>query len=431
MSQQHTASTPRKAKAPPPPGRNRGGLARYVVAAALARTADGGAVVAVVLLVTSSGGSGTLAGVLGACITAPHLLGPFVARSLDLAQDGRKVIAAACLLYATALTAGVLAYGHVPAVLTGLLLATAGTCGPLLTGGISSRLPAIVGPRLRTQRRAQGWDVATYGVGGTVGPSLVAALSAWVSPTAAALALAAVAATAAGGVLLLPFTAPSHGGDRTTILKPGATLALIARTGHLRRTVYLTMVVALSVAALPVTAVHMTHILGGEPATAAALTASYGLGNLTGSLAVMFLPLTGSPDRLMRRLALGVAVSLLAVAAGPTLTATIAAYALTGILNSCFFASTLAARTEYAPRGARSQVFIWVAALKITSGSAGTALAGSLTGANVGLPLLVGLVAVSAAVAVATVEARFTRADEHASWTPPALDGGSGSGEAR
>ncbi|WP_256094784.1 hypothetical protein [Streptomyces sp. EN27] len=191
------------------------------------------------------------------------------------------------------------------------------------------------------------------------------------------------------------------------------------------------MVVALSVAALPVTAVHMTHILGGEPATAAALTASYGLGNLTGSLAVMFLPLTGSPDRLMRRLALGVAVSLLAVAAGPTLTATIAAYALTGILNSCFFASTLAARTEYAPRGARSQVFIWVAALKITSGSAGTALAGSLTGANVGLPLLVGLVAVSAAVAVATVEARFTRADEHASWTPPALDGGSGSGEAR
>ncbi|MCX4598149.1 hypothetical protein OG819_54310 [Streptomyces sp. NBC_01549] len=58
----------------------------------------------------------------------------------------------------------------------------------MLTGGISSRLPAIVGPRLRTQREAQGWDVATYGIGGTVGPSLVAALSGWVSPTAAALA---------------------------------------------------------------------------------------------------------------------------------------------------------------------------------------------------------------------------------------------------
>ncbi|MFI6279222.1 hypothetical protein [Streptomyces sp. NPDC050988] len=38
--------------------------------------------VAVVPLVTSSGGSGTPAGVLDARVTAPHLLGPFVARPL-------------------------------------------------------------------------------------------------------------------------------------------------------------------------------------------------------------------------------------------------------------------------------------------------------------------------------------------------------------
>ncbi|XUL93730.1 MFS transporter [Streptomyces galilaeus] len=413
MNSQRTAgSTPRSREDSPPPGRGAGGLARYVVAAALARTADGGAVVAVVLLVTSSGGSGTLAGVLGACITAPHLLGPFVARSLDLARDGRKVIAAACMLYATALTAGVLTYGHTPVVPTALLLATAGACGPLLTGGISSRLPAIVGPQLRTQRRAQGWDVATYGIGGTVGPSLVAALSGWVSPTAAALALAAGAATAAGAVLLLPFGAPSHGGDRSAVLKPGATLALIARTGRLRRTVYLTMVVALSVAALPITAVHLTKILGTEPAAAALLTAAYGLGNLTGSIAVMARPLAGDPDRLMRRLALGVVAGLLAVTASPAFAVSVAAYALTGILNTFFFASTLAARTEYAPSGARGQVFIWVAALKITSGSAGTALAGSLTGVSVRLPLVVGLLAVSVAVAAATAETRFARDDD-------------------
>jgi hypothetical protein len=421
MGEHHIASTPRVWDAPPPSGKGgeggkggKGGtgLARYVVAAALARTADGGAVVAVVLLVTSSGGSGTLAGVLGACITAPHLLGPFVARPLDTARDGRKVIATACLLYAIALTGGVLTYGHAPAAVTGLLLAAAGTCGPLLTGGISSRLPAIVGPGLRTQRRAQGWDVATYGIGGTVGPSLVAGLSGWVSPTAAALALAVGAATAAGGVLLLPFTAPSHGGDRTAILKLGATLALIARSGPLRRTVYLTMIVALSVAALPITAVHLTKILGTAPATAAVLTAAYGLGNLTGSIAVMVFPLTGDPGRLMRHLALGVVAGLLTVTASPAFAVTASAYALTGILNAFFFASTLAARTEYAPSGARGQVFIWVAALKITSGSAGTALAGSLTGVTVQLPLVVGLLAVSAAVFAATVETRFGGADE-------------------
>ncbi|MFI2204217.1 MFS transporter [Streptomyces sp. NPDC020192] len=409
MNRQHSATRANAGSVPSAPSGGKGGLARYVAAAALARTADGGAVVAVVLLVTSSGGSGTLAGALGACITAPHLLGPFVARPLDLAHDGRKVIATACLLYAGALSAGVLTYARVPSPVTALLLAAAGTCGPLLTGGISSRLPAIVGTRLRTQRRAQGWDVATYGIGGTVGPSLVAALSGWVSPTAAALALAAGAGVAAGCVLLLPFAPPAHGGDRAAILKPGPTLALMARTGHLRRTAYLTMIVALSVAALPVTAVHLTRILGVETAAAAVLTAAYGLGNLTGSMVVTVFPLTGSPDRLMRRLALGVVVGLVTVTVSPGFTVSVAAYACTGMLNALFFASTLAARTEYAPAGARGQVFIWVAALKITSGSAGTALAGSFTGLDVRLPLVLGITGITAAVLAATVEQRTTR----------------------
>jgi MFS family permease len=406
MNQQHMATGANEASASLAPFGREGGLVRYVLAAALARTADGGAVVAVVLLVTSSGGSGTLAGALGACITAPHLLGPFVARPLDLARDGRKVIALACLLYATALTTGVLTYARVPAPVTALLLAVAGTCGPLLTGGISSRLPAIVGPELRTQRRAQGWDVATYGIGGTVGPSLVAALSGWVSPSAAALALAGGAGVAAGCVLLLPYAPPVHGGDRAAILKPGPTLALVARTGRLRRTVYLTMVVALSVAALPITAVHMTKILGIDTSTAAVLTAAYGLGNLTGSAAVMVSPLTGEPDRLMRRLALGVVVGLGTVSASHVFTLSVAAFALTGIVNALFFAATLAARTEYAPAGVRGQVFIWVAALKITAGSAGTALAGSLTGLDVRLPLFLGIAGTTAAVLAATLEER-------------------------
>jgi hypothetical protein len=107
----------------------------------------------------------------------------------------------------------------------------------------------------------------------------------------------------------------------------------------------------------------------------------------------------------------------------------VAARALTGILNALFFASTLAARTEYAPSGARGQVFIRVAALRFTSGSAGTALAGSLTGVTVRLPPVVGILAASAsavasvasasaafapaaaAVVAATVETRFAGVD--------------------
>ncbi|ASQ93438.1 hypothetical protein CGL27_10330 [Streptomyces sp. 11-1-2] len=39
-----------------------------------------------------------------------------------------------------------------------------GTCSPLLTGGISSRLAGLVGSNLRTQRRAQGCTARTQPV---------------------------------------------------------------------------------------------------------------------------------------------------------------------------------------------------------------------------------------------------------------------------
>jgi hypothetical protein len=41
---------------------------------------------------------GWLAGLLGASITAPHLLGRFIARRLVTARDGRKVIAFSAVL---------------------------------------------------------------------------------------------------------------------------------------------------------------------------------------------------------------------------------------------------------------------------------------------------------------------------------------------
>lgn len=71
----------------------------------LVRSADGGAVVAIVLLAQSGGLPGSAAGLLGASITAPHLLGPFIARRLDNARDGRQVIAVSAVLHGVLLGA--------------------------------------------------------------------------------------------------------------------------------------------------------------------------------------------------------------------------------------------------------------------------------------------------------------------------------------
>lgn len=384
----------------------RGNLARYVVAASLARLGDGGGVVAIVLLATMRGDGGATAGLLGACLTAPHLLGPFVARRIDLAADGRKVIAAACALYAAALITAVTTYGHIPLALAGMLLALAGLCGPLLTGGISTRLPAIAGKDLR---RAQGWDIATYGIGGTVGPSIVAAVSAWATPALAAQCLAIAVFVAAWLVMRLPYTAPEHGGNPHTVPSAWRTIQLITQEGRLRRTLYMTMLVAFSMAALPITAVHMTGMLGISLAGAAAMTAAYGIGNLSGSVGIMLRPLRGSPDQLMTGWALCAAAGLCAIVLSPGWLIAVGLFWLSGAVNAFFFAATLAARTEYAPANARGQIFLWVAAMKITAGSAGTAVAGMLAGWNARLPLLLGITLIASAALLSTLDRKLNR----------------------
>lgn len=378
----------------------RGGLARYVLAATVARSADGGAVVAIVLLVTTSGAPGWLAGVLGACITAPHLFGPLIARRLDTAQDGRTVIAVACMAHGVTLAAAVLLYPITWPIVPAFLLMVSGLVGPLLTGGISSRLAAIAGSDRTSQRRAQGWDVATYGIGGTIGPSLVAAVSAWADPAVAALILAGSTFVAAAVIRLLPYSAPAA--VPSEVPRPAQTLKMMVSNGPLRRTLYLTVVVALSVAALPIAAVASTGELRVEAAAAGLLTAAYGLGGLVGSAGVMIRPLRTDADPLMTWLGAAVGVALCGATLAGVFLMAVVAYSVAGFINSYFFAATLAARSEYAPPPMRGQVFVWIGALKITAGSAGTALAGALIAPAIQLPLFLaaGLIAVTVAASV-------------------------------
>jgi hypothetical protein len=286
--------------------------------------------------------------------------------------------------------------------ITGVLLVASGLVGPLLTGGISSRLPAIAKPERSSQRRAQGWDVATYGIGGTIGPSLVAAVSAWSSPAMAALILAAATFVAAAAIRLLPYSPPAAAAS--DVPQPRRTLVMMFTTGPLRRTLYMTVVVALSVAVLPITAVASTDDLAVEPAAAGILAAVYGLGGLAGSAGVMLRPMRADADRLMTWLAAAVGITLAGAAFAGSFPAALMTYALAGIMNSCFFAATLAARSEYAPPEARGQVFVWVGALKITAGSAGTALAGAAVAHATQLPLFLAVAIITAVVGASVLD---------------------------
>src|SRR4051794_8887287 len=369
------------------------GLVRYLVGATLVRAADAGAVVGLVLLAVApdrrAAAGPAIGGLLAAALTAPHLLGPWIANRLDRARDGRALLAASYLIYAVGLAIGALTLGRAPVAVTLVAVAVAGACEPLLTGGLSSRLAGIAGAGERAQRRAQGWDAVTYGVGGTAGPAAVAALSAVAGAQSALLGLCVAAAVAAGVTLTLPPAAagpqPGPGDARATeVLSVRAALSVLVTSGPLRRVTTLTMLGALGMGALPLAAVVLGTSLAGRAGAGATLTMAAGAGNLAGSLAVTGFPLRGEPDLLARRLFAVLTVVVAGTAVAGTFALSLAGFALIGVANAISFTATLAARSAYAPPAARAQVFVTSAGLKVAMSSAGSALAGVAIGTGFG-----------------------------------------------
>ncbi|MFD2083415.1 hypothetical protein SAMN05421678_10171 [Actinopolymorpha cephalotaxi] len=385
------------------------GLPRYLLAATLARTADAGAAVGLLLLAADrhDGATALTGGLLAAALTAPHLLGPLLARRLDSLADGRRMLATASCAYGVFLAAGALLTGRAPLPVAVVAVALAGSCGPLLTSGLSSQLAGVLrngGEAERSTRRAEGWDALTYGLAGTAGPAAVAVLAAATTPLVAVLTLAAAADLGGLLTLSLPRRQP-QGHDAEKAMPTRQVLGLLARFGPLRRVTYATMLTALVLGGIPVLAVTTGARLGSGAAAGAALVTAFGVGNLGGSLLVTAFPLGGEPERLTTRYVWVLAGVLALTAAAPTYWLALAGFALVGAANAPFFAATLAARSAYSPASARAQVFAAVAGFKIAAASAGTALAGLLSGHDPRW-ILLGSAALVGAGAAATVAER-------------------------
>jgi MFS family permease len=354
-------------------------LARYFVAASLARAADSGAAVGLVLLAVAQPALAhpeAVGGILAAGLTAPHVLGPVVARHLDRARDSRHHLFFAFLLFGTALATAAWTLGRAPIGLVLSATIIAGCCGPLLTGGMSSRVAELTGPDQRSRRRGEGLDLLSFSVAGVAGPGGVAALAAVTDPLVALVSLGAAAVFAAFLTLTLP---PSRPHDEKPAETVRSVLVLLARHGPLRRVNYATMLTAMSNGGLAVIAVVLATHLTDRASSGATLMAVLGAGSLVGAILLTAFPLRGEPDRLTTRyVALtGLATALCAFA--PSYPVALAAFALVGLGNAFFGAATFAARSEYAPPAARAQVFVTMASLKIAAASGGSALAGILS----------------------------------------------------
>ncbi|MDP9396693.1 MAG: hypothetical protein M3P96_02140 [Actinomycetota bacterium] len=119
-------------------------------------------------------------------------------------------------------------------------------------------------------------------------------------------------------------------------------------------------------------------------------------------------PLRGEPEALTARhvMLMGVAFGLCALALSYPLA--VAAFALAGASNAPFFTATLAARSIYSPPGARAQVFVSSAGLKVATASAGTALAGAGAGFGPRALFIAGAALTLAAAAGTILDRRLT-----------------------
>ncbi|WP_433544346.1 MFS transporter (plasmid) [Streptomyces sp. CA-294286] len=414
-----TAPAPDRADGPPAPEpqENQGdlpprrglSLAVYLTSATLVRSASGGAPVALVALTLRPGhGGAALGGVLAALLTLPNIVGPWMARWLEDARDPRWRLAAAFVVFGVVLAATGLTLDRLPVVLVGLLVVVGGLCNPLMTGGLSSRLALIVGGDTRAQRRAEGWDSATYGSSNILGPLAVAAI------TAVAGALHAVVALGAAGVLagLLMFALPKEHRDAATrqrSMPVRDALKVIVRKGPLRRVMVATMITSVSTGGVMVIAVVFGHQLQGSAGAGAAIGAAYGVGNLCGALLTGVFPLTGEPERWVLRLIAANAVAVGLCALAPGYGFALATFALAGATSAVLFTASLAVRSVHSPPNARAQVFVTMAGLKMAAGSAGTALAGTLVGIGPRLALCLNALVVASAVSLALTDLWLSR----------------------
>jgi MFS family permease len=360
--------------------RERLGVASYFVSACLARAADAGAIVGIVLLANEVAPRTAVGGLLAACLTAPHLAGPFAARLLDRASRKQVLLAVAFALYAVALTTSAVLLSHHLVLLAAVAAVVAGACGPLLTGGLSSLLAGLVARHEPAQRRAQGMDAFTYGVAATGGPALIAIVAATASPTEAIFAAAGLAILAAAALLLLPPTVNARPEDAPPALTVRPALGVLGRTGGLRRTAVGTALSAMPIGAISLLAIVFALDHHGTAVQGALLVTVDGVGGLAGSTLAILRPLRGNADRLIRWWTLAVAIGFALCAFSPTILLAGVAFFITGAATSIQFAASLAARSAFSPPSARAQIFVTMAGLKVAFSSLGVALVGLASG---------------------------------------------------
>ncbi|MFF2193077.1 MFS transporter [Streptomyces sp. NPDC058157] len=376
-----------------------GGFGRYLAAALAGRFASEGMGMAVVLLALERTGSAAHGAFVLTAWMAPHVLAaPLAGAAAARARRPRLFYAGALAGFTVAVAALATLLGRAPVAVVLAVAVLGGSCGPVVTGGLSSLVAGLVpeGPR---RDRAYGWDASTYNAAAVTAPAVVSLAGAAVSAGPAMGVLALSAALAAALAASLPYPDAHPGADsphRAPRAGMGAGLAALWRVRDLRAITSATTLAFVGVGALTTTSVLLARGLG-SPGAGGVLMTAFALGALTGSLTLGRMT-SVAPGRLARWAMAGTGVTLAAAAFAPSVAPAAAAFAAAGVCDGPLLTATLRIRSEHAPGGVRAQVFTLGAGLKVTAASTGAALVG-LAAAAPPWTLLLGIAVLQLAAA--------------------------------
>ncbi|MEU9148359.1 MFS transporter [Streptomyces sp. NPDC048349] len=351
------------------------GFGRYLAAALAARFASEGMGMAVVLLALERTGSASYGAFVLTAWLAPHVLAaPLAGAAAGRTRRPRLFHLATLAGFTAAVAALAVLLGRAPLPLVLAVAVLGGSCGPMVTGGLSSLVTGLVPPGAGRDR-AYGWDASTYNAAAVTAPAAVSLVTALGSAAPAMAVLAVSCALAAALAATLPYGNPRAGGPQDGPRAGlGAGLAALWRVRELRAVTAATTLAFVGIGSLTTTSVLLATGLG-SPGAGGVLMTAFAVGALVGSLTLGRMTAV-EPGRLVRWALAGTGAVLAAAAFAPSVAVTAALFAAAGVCDGPLLTATLRIRSEHAPDAVRTQVFTLGAGLKVTAASAGAALVG-------------------------------------------------------
>ncbi|MEU8887453.1 MFS transporter [Streptomyces sp. NPDC048442] len=380
--------------------RGRFGVPVYLTTAYLARFADEGMPIALALLAIHRTGSAAQGAFLLTAWMAPHVLtAPLTGSLAKRVRYPRLFYSGALGVFAVSIIVLALTVGRAPSAVTLVVALAGGSCGPIVTGGLSGLLSGLLTDAASLQR-GYALDAATFNAAAVTGAAAVTLVAGAATPVVATVVLGGGAVVAALLVAALPYppVVRSTGGP-SLVADLGSGLLAVWRIVELRAITLATVIAFGGIGGLAMTAVLLVDDVDDPGAAAGGaagaelgaeggeghfgggyLMTAFALGGLVGSLVLARWQPFATVQRLAVYALLGTGAALAAAALVPSFPVRVALFALAGVCDGPLLGATLRLRAEHAPSAVLPQVFTIGAGLKMSAAACGAALTGAAAG---------------------------------------------------